>query len=239
MTAPIIQIEHLVKAYGGLRPLRIAQFTLAAGERVGLAGFDQTMAEVFTNLVTGATLPEQGSVRLFGRPTSDIADSTDWLGTVDRFGILSERVVLLEQYSLAQNIAMSLTLEIEPIADAARGTVTQLARDVGLPADALDDRVQDTSAAIRQRVRLARAIAAGPSVLIVEHPIAGLASSEVPEFARDLARVAEGRELALVVLAAAAGLARPFVRRVLVLDGATGALRAVANGGLLTKLFKR
>ena len=65
--SPVIRMESLVKPYGGLRPLRLRHFTLTAGERVGLAGFDQTRAEVFVNLTTGATLPEQGEVAVFGR----------------------------------------------------------------------------------------------------------------------------------------------------------------------------
>ena len=73
--SPVIRMESLVKSYGGLRPLRLRHFALNAGERVGLAGFDQTMAEVFVNLTTGATLPEQGEVAVFGRATSSIADS--------------------------------------------------------------------------------------------------------------------------------------------------------------------
>jgi hypothetical protein len=67
-------------------------------------GLDQVAAEVFTNLVTGAILPETGDIRVFGRPTSAIADSDDWLATVDRFGIVSERAVLLDQLSVLQNL---------------------------------------------------------------------------------------------------------------------------------------
>ena len=56
----------------------------------------------------------RGEVRVFGRPTSAIADSADWLATVDRFGIVSERAVLLEALTVVQNLAMPFTLEIEP-----------------------------------------------------------------------------------------------------------------------------
>ena len=58
------------KEYGGLRPLRIAELRVAAGERVAILGFDQPSAEVFVNLATGATLPDAGEVSVFGRATS-------------------------------------------------------------------------------------------------------------------------------------------------------------------------
>jgi ABC-type transporter Mla maintaining outer membrane lipid asymmetry ATPase subunit MlaF len=145
MASPILEIDNVVKPYGGLRPLRLQQLVVQPGERVGIAGLDQTMAEVFVNLVTGATLPEQGAIRVSGRATSDIADSTDWLATVDRFGIVSERVVLLDQFTLAQNIAMSLTLDLEPLADDVRQQVETLGGDVGLDSTELSARAGDVT----------------------------------------------------------------------------------------------
>src|SRR5207244_2048884 len=84
--------------------------SVGVGEHVALVGLDPIASEVFVNLLTGATLPESGDVRVFGRPTSAIADSDDWLATVDRFGIVSERAVLLDQLTILQNLAMPFTL---------------------------------------------------------------------------------------------------------------------------------
>src|SRR5471030_1638006 len=108
------------KDYRGLRPLRIAGLTIAADDQIALLGFDQVSAEVFINLATGATLPDAGEIRVFGRPTSAIADSADWLATVDRFGIVSERAVLLDQLTVVQNLAMPFTLAVEPPSDEVR-----------------------------------------------------------------------------------------------------------------------
>jgi len=138
VSTPVLALDGVIKAYGGLRPLRLRQLRVEAGEHVGLAGFDQTTAELFVNLVTGATLPDEGSVTIFGRATSAITDSTDWLATIEQFGIVSERAVLLEQISAAQNIAMSLTLAIDPMAPDVRAQVESLGEAVGLDAAALD-----------------------------------------------------------------------------------------------------
>ena len=90
-TDPVLELSDVSKDYRGLRPLRIASLSVAAGERVAILGLDQITAEVFVNLATGASLPDRGDVRLFGRSTSAIADSADWLSIVDRFGIVSSR----------------------------------------------------------------------------------------------------------------------------------------------------
>ena len=72
------------KDYRGLRPLRIAELRVAAGDHVAILGFDQVSAEVFVNLATGATLPDAGEVSVFGRPTKAINDSTDcWPPSID------------------------------------------------------------------------------------------------------------------------------------------------------------
>ena len=110
MTAAVLEFAAVSKAYGGLRPLRIAELCVAAEDRVALLGFDQPSAETFVNLATGATLPDAGEIRLFGRATRSIDNPDEWLTTVDRFGIVSERAVLLDALTVIQNQAMPVTL---------------------------------------------------------------------------------------------------------------------------------
>jgi ABC-type transporter Mla maintaining outer membrane lipid asymmetry ATPase subunit MlaF len=237
--AAVVEIDGVIKAFGGLRPLRLRRLTVVEGEQIALAGFDQTTAEVFVNLVTGATLPDEGTVTIFGRPTSAIIDSTDWLATVEHFGIVSERAVLLEQISTAQNIAMSLTLDIDPMADDVRDTVNALGVAVGLEAASLDKPIHGTTVAVRHRIRIARAIAGNPRVLLVEHPVAGVDAGEVAALASDLSSAAASRHLAVIVLAAGLDAARPFAPRVLSLNAATGDLTDTKPDGLLKRLFNR
>jgi ABC-type sulfate/molybdate transport systems ATPase subunit len=99
--------------------------------------------------------------------------------------------------------------------------------------------VGHTAPAVRQRVRLARAVAANPAVLLLEHPRAGLAEDEVSVFAADLAALADRRALAVIVLAAEAEHARPFAPRVLVLSGGTGELTEPKRPGLLSRLMRK
>ena len=133
-TGPVLELSDVSKDYRGLRPLRIAGLTVQPGEHIAIIGLDQTTAEVFVNLITGATLPDRGEVRLFGRPTSAITDSADWLAVVDRFGIVSPRAVLLDSLTVVQNLAMPFTLDIEPPAEDVRRRAVALAERVGLDA---------------------------------------------------------------------------------------------------------
>src|SRR5205085_10561960 len=132
-------------------------------------GLDEAAAEVFVNLVTGATLPDRGVVKLFGRLTTAIGDSADWLALVDRFGIVSRRAVLLDPLSVIQNLALPFTLEIEPPPDDIRARAEALAREVGLAEPSWSRRVGELDAVERARVRLARALALDPAALLLEH----------------------------------------------------------------------
>jgi ABC-type transporter Mla maintaining outer membrane lipid asymmetry ATPase subunit MlaF len=164
---PVVELSDVSKDYRGLRPLRIVSLAVLPGEHVAILGLDQTTAEVFVNLITGASLPDRGDVRLFGRSTAAIADSADWLAVVDRFGIVSRRAVLLDSLTVVQNLAMPFTLEIEPPSAEIRQRALELARCVGLPAAAVDHPVAELGPAGHVRVRLGRALALDPAVVIL------------------------------------------------------------------------
>jgi predicted ABC-type transport system involved in lysophospholipase L1 biosynthesis ATPase subunit len=230
VSAPVLEFAGTSKAYGGLRPLRIAELRVAAGDRVALLGFDQPTAEVFVNLATGATLPDAGDVSIFGLPTRAIEDSADWLATVDRFGIVSERAVLLDALTVIQNLAMPFTLEIEPPPDAVRARAEALAREAGLDEAAWTRPVAELDPAGWLRVRFGRAIALDPAILLLEHASARLARQQVAALGAQLRAVAAARGIALVALTADESFAKAVAERVLTLEPATGRLKPQRRG---------
>ena len=192
---------------------------------MAILGLDQGASEIFINMVTGATLPEQGDVRSFGRSTAGIANSDDWLTFVDRFGIVSERAVLLDPLTAIQNIAVPFTLEIEPPPEDVRRRAVALAAEVGLAATSLSKPVADLDPAARARVRLARALALDPAVLLIEHLSAGIPKSDAAELGRATRAVAAQRRAAAITVTADPDFAAVIADRVLTLEPATGRLR--------------
>ncbi len=225
MPEPILHLSGVTKQYGALRPLRIERLTLAAGDQVALLGLDQPAAEVLINLLTGATLPDSGLVHVFGRSTAEITDSTDWLATLDRFGIVSERAALLEPMSAIQNLAMPFSLEIEPPPPAVAEQASMLASEAGLGAPLWHQRVGDLDPAARLRVRLGRALALDPGVLLLEHPSVTLARHEVERFGSQVRTIAARRTMATLTITADPAFARAVSASALVLEPATGRLR--------------
>jgi len=228
MTAEqVLEISGVTKAYAGLRPLRIRSLRMAAGERVAIVGLDAAAAEVLVNLVTGAGLPDAGVVRVLGQPTAEIPDGDAWLSTLDRFGIVSERAVMLEGATLAQNLAMPFTLEIEPVPPDVRERVEALARECGIAGERagwLDRPAGEAPPEVRLRGHLARGVALEPSLLLLEHPTASIPEPARAALADDIVRVTDARRLAALVMTQDQPFAARVAHRTLTLNGATGEL---------------
>ncbi len=214
------------KQYGGLRPLRMRTLDIAPHPSTMLIGFDRPAAETFINLITGATLPDTGEVVSLGRPTREIANSAEWLAFVERFGIVSDRVVLLESMTVAQNLAISFDLDLEPVPPHILELVVRLAAEVGIADSLLETRVGEADAILQARVRLARALALDPEVLVLEHPSATLSPEAANDYAALIKKITERRTLTVVGLTADEHFAAKTNARLLEWQPATGDLRA-------------
>jgi predicted ABC-type transport system involved in lysophospholipase L1 biosynthesis ATPase subunit len=222
----LVSLRDVRKDYHGLRPLRIERLELHDGETVALVGVDRAAAEVLVNLITGAMLPDAGEVDIFGRSTRTIADSDAWFRLLDRIGIVSERVVLLEELTVEQNLALPITLDVEALADEERARIERLGEEVALTPDVMRRPLAAADQATRARVRLGKALALDPRVLLAEHPNAGLPAAERPRFAADLSNIAAQRRLTMLVLTADSAFGAAACRQLLSLHPATGALDA-------------
>lgn len=220
-----LRLTNVEKQYGGLRPLRVRDLRVAAGRITMLLGFDRPTAEVFVNLITGASLPDTGEVASLGRPTSAIADSDEWLAFVERFGIVSDRIVLIEGMTVAQNLAISFDLALEPVPPDVMTRVVPLAAEAGIDATSLETRVADVAPLLRSQMFLARALALDPAILVLEHPTAHLSHEEAKAFAAIVSAVSKRRSLTTIGLLMDERFARATGGQLLVWQPATGEMR--------------
>ena len=222
---PVLEMADVVKDYRGLRPLRVQRLSLAPREQVAVVGMDAPAAEMMTTLVTGAALPDQGTIQVLGMSTTGITNTDEWLRLVDRIGLVTDRATLLELFTVVQNLAMSYTLSIEPLADTVRARATALAAEVGLSESRWDTRVADLDAHDKTRVHLGRALALEPTLLLLEHPTAQVARAAVRALARDIKATAGRRGLATLALTGDEEFVQTMGLRVMQWDPARGTLR--------------
>ena len=102
--------------------------------------------------------------------------------------------------------------------------VEALAAETDLPAERLDRPIGDAPPAVRLRAHLAKALALGPRVVLLEHPTITLDPGDVRPFAETVKRVAEARGLTVVALTEDAVFADVAATHSYKLNGGTGAL---------------
>jgi ABC-type transporter Mla maintaining outer membrane lipid asymmetry ATPase subunit MlaF len=221
----LVQVRKVTKDYRSLRPLRIDSLDLHAGQTIALCGFDRMTAEIFVDLITAAIVPDAGEVTVFGQPTTAIADRDEWLRTLDRFGLLTERAVLVEQFTVEQNLAIPYSLSVENLSPDLRDRVGRLAAEIGFAPGDLQKQSGILPPLGRLRLRLGRALAMDPRVLLAEHPNATLAPEETQDFGEILKEIVKRRGIAALVLTADQAFARSAADDVLMLEPATGTLK--------------
>jgi predicted ABC-type transport system involved in lysophospholipase L1 biosynthesis ATPase subunit len=232
---PLLEMTGVEKDYHTLRPLRVRQLIVRPGDVFSISGIDMLGAETFVHLVTGATLPDAGDVALFGHSTRAITDGEAWLKSLDGVGMITARGILIEAFTVLQNIALSLTLVVDPIDPRVIPQAGALARDAGIAASLFDVPAGQVAPDTRMRVHLARALALDPKLLIAEHPSAALPRESVAGFGGDLGNVARTRGLGLIAITADDSLAKAVGGTRLELVPATGELRTLSR---MRRLFR-
>ena len=152
-----------------------------------------------------------------------------FVGELDRFGLITDRAVLVEQFTTEQNLAMPLSLDIEHLTPTLREQIRVLAYEVGLTDEELKARTAALPPAAQVRLRLGRALALGPRVLLAEHPNAALPTAELTRFATDLARITATRGLASLITTVDSTFASALTDRVLRFEPASGLLRPASG----------
>ena len=221
----MLQVTGVRKKYQGLRPLRLSHLTIAEGERVAVSGLDAAGAEVFVNLVTGASVPDEGDVRVPGESTAAIENGDAWLTSLDRFGIVSPRAVLLDGASLVQNLAMPFSLEIDPIPPDVLGAPARLRRPTAstmpLSAAGCGARPGRPRSGASRPCPCARSCPPGAGA---PHRIA--AARRGARLRESVARVADDRRIATLIISDDADFTAAAASRRLTLNAGTGELRS-------------
>lgn len=230
MSEFVVDVSELVKDYRGLRPLRMRRLSLAAGDQVAVLGMDEPSAEMLTTLLTGAVAPDAGTITVLGTVTATLADTDEWLKLVEQIGLVSDRAALLEMFTVVQNLALPFTLDVDPVQPDVRAQVISLAAEVGLPETTWEQPIATLDGDLKTRVRLGRALALDPRLLVLEHPTALVERSAVRRLAQDVQQVAQRRGLTTLTLTADAEFADAAGARALEWDPARGTLQERKRG---------
>ncbi len=189
MSAVIVAAEQVSKWYGQVIGLNDVSVSVPAGI-TGLLGPNGAGKSTFLKLMTGQLKPSKGRLTVFGEPIWRNPSQFFRIGYCPEQDAFYERMTGLEW--LTALLRLNALGEAEAVA-AARRALEQV--DL---LEAADRRIGAYSKGMRQRVKLAQAIAHDPELLVLDEPLSGmdpLARRKTIRFIREWVRA--GREGAL------------------------------------------
>jgi osmoprotectant transport system ATP-binding protein len=166
----MIELQDLTKRYGDTIVVDRLSLTVHSGELVVLLGSSGSGKTTTLKMINRLIEPTAGTVRLDGDDVSSFAPHA----LRRRIGYAFQRVGLFPHLTVGENIGVTPSLLGWPAARIA-GRVDELLALVELdPADVRERRPHQLSGGQQQRVGVARALAAGPSVMLLDEPFGAL-----------------------------------------------------------------
>ena len=176
----MIELEHVVKNYGGIPALRDVSFHVHAGETVGLLGRNGAGKTTALNLITGYFPPTEGSVRIGGKEM--IAEPRNCKRMI---GYLPEKPPLYDEMTVEEYLLFVSELR-EVVRKANRKHVEEIMELCGLT-EMRQRVIGNLSKGYRQRTGIAQALCGAPEILILDEPTVGLDPKQTVEM-RELIR---------------------------------------------------
>ena len=212
---PLLAIDAMTRSFGGFVALDNVSIEIRKGERFGLIGPNGSGKTTLINCISGALLPQKGTVRFCGEDITQMpASRRAHRGIARSFQIPRP----FRSMTVVENLMVALDF-------AARHTGTPAQRlDVAmsiLSRMGLAAKAHVSTAALSQvelrKMELARAVAASPKLLVSDEAMAGLSSAEVDEVL-DLLLSLAGEDIAIIMIEHIMQAVMRFSERVMCLD---------------------
>lgn len=172
----MLEVRDISKAFGGLKAVDHASLDVRQGEIVGLIGPNGAGKTTLFATIAGFHRPDAGTVAFDGKAITGLAPHRICAaGMVRTFQITQPFAGI----SVRENIMVGAYFRTADHRLAARDAEA-VAATVGM-ADQLDRRGADLTVAGRKRLELARALATGPRLLLLDEVMAGLNPTEIVE----------------------------------------------------------
>jgi branched-chain amino acid transport system ATP-binding protein len=175
MAEVLLATEGLTKRFGGVYANRDVSFSVGRGEIVGLIGPNGAGKTTLFNLVTGFIQPDSGTVRLDGADVTGMRpDLLCHRGVARTFQILKP----FPRLTVAENVMIGALARGGGTARA-HATARRCLALVGLDHKG-DVLARGLSTGQRKRLEMARALATGPQLLLLDEITGGVDQPSIP-----------------------------------------------------------
>jgi ABC-type branched-subunit amino acid transport system ATPase component/ABC-type branched-subunit amino acid transport system permease subunit len=218
-----LSVDNVTVRFGGVVALSGVSLQAAPGEVLGLIGPNGAGKTTMIDCITGFVSPSEGSVKLDDRDMTAVSTHER-----ARAGIFRswQSLELFEDLTVRENLRAAsdprdfaayftnlVHVDKEPLTSAARAAVEEF--KLG---PYLDERPGSLPYGRRRLVSIARAVAAEPSVLLLDEPAAGLDDAETRELSHMIRRLVDVWGIAVVLVEHDMNLVMSVCDRIVVLD---------------------
>ena len=208
----MLEALTLSKRFGGLAAVQDVSLSVPRGGISALIGPNGAGKTTLFNLISGFLRPDAGTVAYEGRDITGLAPHLVCrLGMTRTFQIVQP----FAAQTVRENIAVGAHLR-HPGRREAIAAAEEVARRVGMHAQ-LDKAASSLTIAGRKRLELARALATGPRLLLLDEVMAGLRGHEVDQ-AMELVRQVNARGITVLIIEHVMRVIVGVCQRVVVLD---------------------
>jgi ABC-type branched-subunit amino acid transport system ATPase component len=198
-----LQTQNLVKKFGGFVVTNDVSLRVEAGARHALIGPNGAGKTTLINLLTGFLEPTSGSVLLQGQEVTHLAQHQRvkrGLARTFQINRLFSELTVLESVVLAVNERLGLSSKFwKPVGahTAAIEEAAELLRTLKL-LDVAHEQTRNLAYGKQRLIEIALALAAKPSVLLLDEPAAGVPTSESRELFESIAALP--REVTILLI---------------------------------------
>jgi oligopeptide/dipeptide ABC transporter ATP-binding protein len=191
-----VVVDYEARGGGRVRAVAGASIAVEPGQIVGLVGESGCGKSTLARAAVGLVEPTAGTVEFEGRPVTPLtrrARPRD---------LVRLQLVFQNPYS-SLNPRRKVAAQLADGLDGRRGQgarVRELIELVGLPSGAAERFPHEFSGGQRQRIAIARALAADPSVIVLDEPLASLDASAQAQLANLLVELSRELELGLLLI---------------------------------------
>lgn len=194
----LLSVRGLGKRFGGLTALDGVSFDVGAGQIVGVMGANGAGKTTLFSLIAGNARPSAGEIEFDGMPIVGLRpDQICRLGVARTFQIVKPFPALTVLENLRTG-AMFGRAQLRRVADADAAS-RRVLEDVGLEA-AADRPASTLTLAGQTRLEIARCVATGAQLLLLDEVMAGLTPTEVAQMLATLRGLQQSRGLTLLVI---------------------------------------
>ena len=209
----MITFTHIYNSYNGKEIIPDFNLTIESGTFLTIIGTSGSGKTTVLKMINGLVLPDKGEIHINGK--NILAE--DLIALRRNIGYVIQGNILFPHLTVAENIAYVLHLKKYSPTDIER-ILTKKLQQVNLPPELTNRFPHQLSGGQQQRVGIARALAASPSIILMDEPFGALDSITRQQLQRELKALHQQTGVTIVFVTHDITEALTLGTKVLVLD---------------------